>query len=101
MRERADRLKGEVLRMFEAGTAMSVADTVTLVETLERLGIDNHFREEIDAALRCVRSEDLEFGCYNDLRIVALRFRLLRQHGFWVSAGLYFKGQDVLVAYFF
>ncbi|KAF8708700.1 hypothetical protein HU200_030082 [Digitaria exilis] len=47
------------------------------------------FREEIDLLLgRVYRAdEDLEFSTSNDLHIVALRFRLLRQHGFFVSAG--------------
>ncbi|PUZ45784.1 hypothetical protein GQ55_8G252500 [Panicum hallii var. hallii] len=52
MRERRDQLNGEVRRMFEAAKAMSMADTVKLVDTLERLGIDNHhFVKEIDEAL--------------------------------------------------
>jgi hypothetical protein len=96
MRERAEQLKGELRRrvLIEAGgEAASVAETVTLVDTLERLGVDTHFREEIDAALRGVLSGEsrLDSGsgsCKDsDLRVVALRFRLLRQHGFWVSAG--------------
>jgi hypothetical protein len=87
MRERRDQLNGEVGRMFEAAKAMSMADTVKLVDTLERLGIDNHFVKEIDEALCRVHDEELDFGNSNDLHVVALRFRLLRQHGFWVSAG--------------
>jgi len=84
MRERAHQLKGEVRRrMFDAGgeATRSVADMVTLVDTLQRLGIDNHFRQEVDAALKRINScESLDDG----LQIVALRFRLLRQHGVWV-----------------
>jgi len=83
MRERAHQLKGEVRRrMFDAG---GEADMVTLVDTLQRLGIDNHFRQEVDAALKRINScERLDDG----LQIVALRFRLLRQHGVWVPAGI-------------
>ena len=84
MRERAHQLKGEVRRrMFDAGgeATRSVADMVPLVDTLQRLGIDNHFRQEVDAALKRINScESLDDG----LQIVALRFRLLRQHGVWV-----------------
>ncbi|OEL38904.1 (S)-beta-bisabolene synthase [Dichanthelium oligosanthes] len=95
MRERSNQLKGEVRRMFEAGKTTGVAETVRLVDTLERLGIDNHFREEIDAALGRVHSEELEyFGGYNDLHVVALRFRLLRQHGFWVPTDVFDKFRD-------
>ncbi|KAL6616440.1 hypothetical protein ACP70R_038710 [Stipagrostis hirtigluma subsp. patula] len=46
--------------MFELGKAMSMADTVMLVDTLERLGIDSHFREEIDTALCRLHNEKLE-----------------------------------------
>ena len=87
MLERREQLKGEVCRMFEAAKAMSMADTVKLVDTLERLGIDNHFIKDIDKALYCVHDNELEFANSNGLHVVALQFRLLRQHGFWVSAG--------------
>nr|CAB3502906.1 unnamed protein product [Digitaria exilis] len=80
--------------MFEA--TMSMADAVTLVDTLEHLGMGLRFREEIDLLLgRVYRAdEDLEFSTSNDLHIVALRFRLLRQHGFFVSADVFEKFRD-------
>ena len=89
MLERREQLKGEVCRMFEAAKAMSMANTVKLVDTLECLGIDNHFVKEIDEALYRVHEEELDFGNSNDLHVVSLRFRLLKQHGIWVSAGKY------------
>ena len=89
MRERAELLKWEVRRMLESSKDKSVADAVRLVETLERLGIDSHFREEIRTLLRRILNQGKEFGAGSDeLHIVALRFRLLRQHGFWVSTGI-------------
>lgn len=96
MRERAGQLMGDVRRMFEAGKgAMSVAGAVTFVDTLERLGVDNHFREEIGAALNRVRGEEPDSGgSDHDLHVVALRFRLLRQHGLWVSADVFNKFKD-------
>lgn len=87
MRERAEQLKGKLRQVFEASKeAMTVADALTYVDTLERLGLDNHFPEEIGAALSRVRTES-DDGSADSLHFVALRFRLLRQHGFWVSAG--------------
>ncbi|TVU46960.1 hypothetical protein EJB05_06534, partial [Eragrostis curvula] len=83
MRERAHQLQGEVRRMFEAGKTKSAVELATLVDTIEHLGIDHYFRDEIEAAMRRVRSEELEFSSSNDLHVVALRFRLLRQHGIW------------------
>ncbi|CAO2142753.1 unnamed protein product [Urochloa humidicola] len=94
MRERRNQLKGEVSRMFKAGKAMSMADTVKLVDTLERLGIDNHFVKEIDEVLYLVHNEVEDIGNSNDLHVVALRFRLLRQHGFWISTDVFEKFRD-------
>lgn len=97
MREKAHQLQGEVRQMFETtGKAKSAVEVATLVDTIERLGIDHCFREEITAAMRRVCSEQLEFSSSNDLHVVALRFRLLRQHGIWVSAGMSSRGNKVL-----
>ncbi|CAN6325150.1 unnamed protein product [Urochloa humidicola] len=95
MRKRADQLKVEVHQMFETSKSMSTSDVVTLVDALERLGIDNHFNEEIDMALSHAYNNELEFGSYNnDLHVVALWFRILRQHGFWVSSDVFDKFKD-------
>jgi hypothetical protein len=91
MRERVEELKRRVSRMFEDAEAMGgVADTVALVDTLERLGLDSHFREEIAVAISRIHVAGegrREFAGSDDLHVAATRFRLLRQHGFWVSAG--------------
>lgn len=89
MREMVGQLKIEVHHLVDAPNAtMSAANTLTLVDALERLGIDHQFREEIDAALCRVHSEDIEFRSPDELHITALRFRLLRQHGFLVCTGI-------------
>ncbi|KQJ98123.1 alpha-humulene synthase [Brachypodium distachyon] len=94
MRERAEQLKGKLRQVFEASKeAMTVADALTYVDTLERLGLDNHFPEEIGAALSRVRTES-DDGSADSLHFVALRFRLLRQHGFWVSADVFDRFRD-------
>ncbi|CAL4931146.1 unnamed protein product [Urochloa decumbens] len=93
MRKRVNHLKGEVRRMFEVSKT-SATDAVKLVGTVERLGVEHYFREEIDAALSRIRDEELVFGSSDDLRIVALRFRLLRQHGIWVPADVFDKFRD-------
>ncbi|CAL4987800.1 unnamed protein product [Urochloa decumbens] len=95
MRKRADQLREEVHCMFDAGNAMSAADTLMLVDALERLGIDNLFQEEIDTGLCHVHKEKLQLGdTSTELHIAALRFRLLRQHGFFVSTDVFDRFRD-------
>nr|CAB3504375.1 unnamed protein product [Digitaria exilis] len=80
---------------------MSMADAVTLVDTLEHLGMGLRFREEIDLLLdRVYRAdEDLEFSTSNDLHIVALRFRDGNNGGGSFSTGLCGKTRDLLSLY--
>jgi len=82
MIERADKLKGEVCGLFEA--CKNVVEKLDLVDVLQRLGIDHHFQEQIATTLSSIHRD--EFNSSN-LHEVALRFRLLRQHWFWVPAG--------------
>ncbi|KAM0910059.1 hypothetical protein ACQ4PT_014393 [Festuca glaucescens] len=98
MRERVNELKRRVGRMFKDGEAMAgVAETVALVDTLQRLGLDSHFREEIAASISRIHVAGegrREFAGSDDLHVAATRFRLLRQHGFWVSADVFDKFRD-------
>lgn len=55
-----------------------------LVDTLERLGLDYHYEKEIDDLLCSIR-DDAGEDC--DVRTTALRFYLLRKHGYHVSPG--------------
>ncbi|XP_044974524.1 eudesmanediol synthase-like [Hordeum vulgare subsp. vulgare] len=91
MRERVEELKGRVRTMFSDND--SVAKAVTLIDTLERLGVDGHFREEIASAISRIVHPDESSGS-DDLHVVATRFRLLRQHGIWVSTDVLEKFRD-------
>ncbi|XP_015629516.1 inactive beta selinene synthase [Oryza sativa Japonica Group] len=98
-RGRAEGLKVQVRsKLLKAKSSSSAADMVMLVDTLERLGIDNHFRHEIAAMLHRVHRE--QQGCTagsdddDDLHITSLQFRLLRKHGFRVSAAVFDKFID-------
>ncbi|KAK1269821.1 hypothetical protein QJS04_geneDACA005238 [Acorus gramineus] len=73
-------------------------ESMITVDILQRLGIDHHFNEEI---MNIVNSlQHISLGGYNgsrfcdDLRYVALRFRLLRQHGHYVSSDVFNKFMD-------
>ncbi|PIN06856.1 Viridiflorene synthase [Handroanthus impetiginosus] len=70
---------------------MKVSEKLILIDTIERLGLYYHFQKEIQEQLT------LTFNGYyklkneeeNDLFIVALQFRLLRQHGFDISSCIF------------
>ncbi|GAB4831043.1 hypothetical protein Ancab_005056 [Ancistrocladus abbreviatus] len=70
-------------------------DELTMIDAIQRLGIDYYFREEIKEVLdrQYVANYD-DHGC--DLHEVALRFRLLRQEGYNVPADVFnrFKDKD-------
>uniref|UniRef100_A0A0E0KE03 Uncharacterized protein n=1 Tax=Oryza punctata TaxID=4537 RepID=A0A0E0KE03_ORYPU len=103
-RARAEQLAGEVRReMFDAGngkkvSTMSTAEAATLVDTLERLGLDVRFRQEIGVLLGRLCCEEADSAASDDedddLHICALRFRLLRQHGLWLSPDVFDKFKD-------
>ncbi|KAL0362769.1 UNVERIFIED_CONTAM: Beta-caryophyllene synthase [Sesamum calycinum] len=66
-----------------------------LIDSIQRLGVSYHFEEEIEKSLQCMH--DTYLGCSskdNDLRTVALRFRLLRQQGYRVSCDVFNKFID-------
>ncbi|CAI0557562.1 unnamed protein product [Linum tenue] len=61
-----------------------------LIDTVESLGIDRHFREEIELALdeihRCWRQGEEEI--FLDATTCAMAFRMLRLNGYPVSSGI-------------
>ncbi|CAI0420381.1 unnamed protein product, partial [Linum tenue] len=90
-RERVEELKKYVRRNLLSddhigeggGEEATVADErVEMIDTLQRLGIGYHFEPEIQNALRTVEAAAISG---NNLHTCALRFRLLRQAGIWVS----------------
>lgn len=91
MRERADKLKKDVAMLFQA--CDDVVGKMNLVDAIQHLGINHLFEEQIDTALCDIHGS--EFNSSN-LHEVALRFRLLREHGLWVPPDVFkkFKGED-------
>lgn len=83
MRERSKQLKEEVSGLFDA--CEDVVEKMNLVDALQRLGIDHHFEDKIITTLSRIQSAELNSPTLHE---VALRFRLLRQQGFWVSPGM-------------
>jgi beta-farnesene synthase len=82
MTERAEVLKEEVRKMLKA--ANEVKNILELIITLQRLGLDNHYENEINGLLSFVYNSGYDD---KDLNLVSLRFYLLRKHGYYVSSG--------------
>nr|UMW72393.1 putative 2-methyl-3-buten-2-ol synthase [Pinus nigra subsp. laricio]UMW72400.1 putative 2-methyl-3-buten-2-ol synthase [Pinus nigra subsp. laricio] len=110
--ESAQKLIGEVKEMINS---ISVKDgelitpcndllmRLSIVDSIERLGIDRHFKSEIKSALDYVYSywNEKGIGCGRDsvvadLNSTALGLRTLRLHGYPVSSGVLerFKEQN-------
>lgn len=86
MQEKARALKEEVRRIvLAASNDDDLVRKLELVDALQRLGVDYHFKKEIDVLLLAVYGD--EDGGSNDLYVASLRFYLLRKHGYTVSSG--------------
>lgn len=87
-------LKNEVRSMLTV-QGKDMVETMNLIDTLERLGVSYHFEEEIDELLERFFNLNTNYAdeAY-DLYTVALHFRLLRQHGYRISCGIFKKFID-------
>ncbi|XP_042428271.1 alpha-humulene synthase-like isoform X1 [Zingiber officinale] len=89
MIKRVEELKERVRNLFEE--TRDVLQIMILVDSIQLLGLDYHFEKEITAALRLIYEADVEnYGLYE----VSLRFRLLRQHGYYLSPDVFNKFKD-------
>ncbi|XP_019249349.1 PREDICTED: (-)-germacrene D synthase-like [Nicotiana attenuata] len=91
-----EHLKEEVRKMLEMSPSKSLQN-LDLINAIQCLGVAYHFEYEIEESLACI------YSCYDqlnaeadetDLHLVALRFRLLRQHGYYVSSDVFWKFTD-------
>ncbi|PNT62559.1 hypothetical protein BRADI_4g04987v3 [Brachypodium distachyon] len=91
MRERTEKLKEDVRRLFKS--CNGTGERMLLVDVLQHLGIDHHFDEQIDSAVSEILGSEFSSSSLHE---VSLRFRLLREHGHWVSPDVFnkFKGKD-------
>lgn len=90
--EEIDGLKEKVRCMLKSTTS-SIAEKIILIDTLERVGVSYHFVNEIEEQLGQIFYSDLKIQKDEkfNFSIVALQFRILRQHGFSVSCGTFFR----------
>ncbi|KAJ8765373.1 hypothetical protein K2173_012070 [Erythroxylum novogranatense] len=83
--KKMDKLKEDVRAML-GNKKMNRLDQLELIDTIQRLGVDYVFENEIRTILRRVYNDKKHTNASstNDLYTEALEFRLLRQHGFKV-----------------
>ncbi|XP_074321458.1 (-)-drimenol synthase-like [Silene latifolia] len=95
--EEAQDLKEEVRKKLVEVVKDSKERLLT-IDNIEQLGVAYHFEAEIeDNLLQFFNNYSHELETYEkDLHFVSLRFRLLRQHGFYVSCDVFnqFKNED-------
>lgn len=72
-------------------TAIDTVEITKLIDTLEHLCLDNHFEAEINDKVQFLNGTKFDS---DDLHQVALRFRLLRQRGFYVPPDVFNKFKD-------
>ncbi|KAB1201253.1 (3S,6E)-nerolidol synthase 1 [Morella rubra] len=71
-------------------------ESLSMIDAVQRLGIDYHFQEEIGTILSKQCANYTSYGdCGHELHDVALRFRLLRQEGYYVPAAVF--GTDIFI----
>lgn len=85
MEEKASAKKEEVRQIVLDAASMDLARKLDLVDVLQRLGVDYHFKEETDELLKSVFDD--KDGGSDDLYLTSLRFYLHRKHGYAVSSG--------------
>ncbi|KAH9297307.1 hypothetical protein KI387_028989, partial [Taxus chinensis] len=90
--ELAEKLIGEIKDVFNAMAAAetvtpavkNIAERLVMVDNIERLGIDRHFKKEITQSLDYVYRYWKEL--HRDLNMTALGLRILRLHRYEVSS---------------
>ncbi|XP_056163075.1 (-)-germacrene D synthase-like isoform X1 [Syzygium oleosum] len=95
--EQVEELKGKVRKML-IDVVDKPSQMLHLIDEIQRLGIDYHFEREIDEQLEQIHKSysQPDHGDFmgDDLHMVALMFRLLRQQGFNISSEVFNKFKD-------
>ncbi|XP_038717487.1 probable terpene synthase 6 [Tripterygium wilfordii] len=95
--KQVEELKVQVKDMLMASFTNDPAEKVKLIDTLCRLGVSYHFEIEIEEQMNqsfcLVNSKAFGDNDY-DLSIVALLFRVFRQHGYKMSSDVFDKFKD-------
>ncbi|XP_031099079.1 (-)-germacrene D synthase-like isoform X2 [Ipomoea triloba] len=86
-------LKEKVKNMLVEAPCIS-SQKLELINNIQRLGVSYQFEKEIEATLQLIFNTHYEFNAQkdeNELYVVSLHFRLLRQHGYYVPCSVFEK----------
>ncbi|XP_042019971.1 beta-caryophyllene synthase-like [Salvia splendens] len=93
-KEEHERQKEEIKDLVLQIDEDDITLKLQLIDLIQRLGVGYHFEEEIDRTLRWIHDTYSGKDNDNDLQVVALRFRLLREQGFPVPCDVFSKFVD-------
>ncbi|KAL5999792.1 Trehalose-6-P synthase/phosphatase complex subunit [Asimina triloba] len=94
--KRHEELKQAVQQMLEGVIEEPLEQRLTLINDIQRLGVAYQFEPQIhDALINSLLHSKKEQELWNeDLRTTSLYFRLLRQHGCYVSPDIFMEFKD-------
>ncbi|CAK9178940.1 unnamed protein product [Ilex paraguariensis] len=93
-KERSKELEDEV-RIMIGNKGARPLTLLQLIDDVERLGLGYRFSKDITAALdRIIAMEGSNVGVEKSIHATALKFRLLRQHGYDVSQDIFRSYKD-------
>ncbi|RDY05017.1 hypothetical protein CR513_11190, partial [Mucuna pruriens] len=88
----------EVKRELVSGARQNADHGLSMVDSIQRLGIEHYFEEEIEAILKrkllMLRVHNSQLNVCQELSEVARQFRLLRQKGYYIHADIFDKFWD-------
>jgi hypothetical protein len=102
IKQRVEESKEKVRKMLVAPGEKS-SQKLSLIDAIQRLGVAYHLENEIQEILQQLHKtfhDGADREDDDDLCTVALRFRLLRQHGYSISCGAFFFSWHVLVSFY-
>ncbi|XP_060672677.1 sesquiterpene synthase 2-like [Ziziphus jujuba] len=95
MQRKVEELKEEVKGLVMKYSQKNPLQKLELIDAIQRLGVSYHFEREINEVLEKIYSS---YGIRDeeddDLYTISLWFRLLREHGYYISCDVFNKFKD-------
>ncbi|KAL8103903.1 beta-bisabolene synthase-like isoform X2 [Apium graveolens] len=88
-----DELEDDVKRLIQAETDVPLVK-LELLDTVDRLGLKYKFQEDVKKALDFIYNNSSDAWLNDDLYSTALRFRILRKHGYTVPQDVFRRFKD-------